>query len=84
MMANADGNAETEFWEQNSTDEDAVLRAWLGLNVSALSYTDHFFGNAEQCPELIQPAEAALENKSLTTSEQMFWLFRNISRFGAA
>ena len=60
MVTNVAGNIEKEFQKEHTTDEDAVLRAWLGLPVSTPSNTEYFFGNVEQRPELIRHAEAAL------------------------
>ena len=53
----------TQVREQAAPCEHAVLRAWLGLTVSALSYTYYFFGDAEQRPALIARAEAALDKQ---------------------
>ena len=61
--ANAVRTTDTQLREQNSPDEDAVLRVWLGLTVYALSYTDYFFGNVEQRPALIRRGETALEKQ---------------------
>ena len=58
--------------KENTTDEDAVLCAWLGLPVSTPSYTEYFFGTVEQRPELILHAETRSENNFLTTSEKVF------------
>ena len=46
-----------------SPRERPVLRAWLGLAVSALPCTDEFFGDAQQRPGLIARAEVALKKR---------------------
>ena len=56
MVANAVRTTCTQFREQTSPCEDAVLRAWLGLTVSSLSYMDYSFGNVDERPALIARA----------------------------